>query len=202
MAAITKEKIRIVKNLYYKRGLSAQDVANKLGVSIDAVFYCMKKNGFRRRRTHESNAIKFEKAKPSFKLKKINNAKLQTLKTIGTMLYWGEGSKAGTMTVDFANSDKDMIILFLKFMREICGVDEKRLRVYSYFYANQNIKRNINFWSKITKINKKQFTKPYIRKDYDKNKIHKMPHGLIHIRYSDKKLLRLIKNWIEDYKNF
>jgi hypothetical protein len=103
--------------------------------------------------------------------------------------------------VDFANSDKDMIILFLKFLRNICGVDEKRLRVYSYFYANQNVNKNTNYWSKITKISKKQFTKPYIRKDYDENKTDKMPNGLIHIRYSDKKLLNLIKNWINKYKN-
>ena len=118
------------------------------------------------------------------------------------MLYWAEGSTAGDMTVDFANSDKDMIALFLKFLRKVCGIDEDRLRVYSYFYANQNISKNINFWSKVTKIDKKQFTKPYIREDYDKNKTQKMPYGLIHIRYSDKKLLNLIKNWINGYRNF
>ena len=28
----------------------------------------------------------------------------------------------------------------------------------------------------------------------------KMPYGLVHIRYSDKKLLLLIKKWIDDYK--
>jgi len=202
MAAISEENISKVKDLYYKEGLSVQDVANKLNVSIDAVFYCMRKNGWARRKSCESNSLKFEKAKPSFKPKKIGNEKLRTLKAIGTMLYWGEGSKAGTMTVDFANSDKDMIILFLKFLREICGVDETRLRVYPYFYANQKINQNIKFWCNITKISKKQFTKPFIREDYDENKIHKMPYGLIHIRYSDKKLLKLIKDWINEYKEF
>ena len=162
----------------------------------------MRKNGLARRKTHESNTIRFNRAEPSFKLKKINNQKLRILKIIGTMLYWGEGSKSDEMTVDFANSDKDMIVLFLKFLREVCGVDEKRLRAFPYFYANQNVSKNINFWSKVTKVSKKQFTKPYIKKDYDKNKIHKMPHGLIHIRYSDKKLLNLIKDWIGNYKKF
>jgi hypothetical protein len=162
----------------------------------------MRRNKLERRKKEESNSIRYERSKPSFKLKKINNEKLRTLKTIGVMLYWGEGYKSGKgAMVDFANSDKDMIILFLEFLRNICGVDEKRLRVYSYFYANQNVNENINYWSKITEISKSQFTKPYIRKDFDKSKINKMPHGLIHVRYSDKKLLNLIKSWIDKYKS-
>ena len=47
----------------------------------------------------------------------------------------------GKDMVDFANSDKDMIIMFMQFLRKVCGVDEKRLRVYSYFYSNQNIEK-------------------------------------------------------------
>jgi predicted DNA-binding protein YlxM (UPF0122 family) len=202
MATINKDKIKQVKKLYYKDKLSVQDVARELGVSIDAIFYCMRRNKLERRKKEESNSIRYERSKPSFKLKKINNEKLRTLKTIGVMLYWGEGYKSGKgAMVDFANSDKDMIILFLEFLRNICGVDEKRLRVYSYFYANQNVNENINYWSKITEISKSQFTKPYIRKDFDKSKINKMPHGLIHVRYSDKKLLNLIKSWIDKYKS-
>jgi predicted DNA-binding protein YlxM (UPF0122 family) len=201
MATIAKKRLKQVKKLYYEDKLSVQDVATQLGVSIDAVFYCMRKNNLPRRKGNESNLIKFERCELSFRLKKISSERLRTLKAIGTMLYWGEGYKAGTSMVDFANSDKDMIRLFLKFLRMICGVDEKRLRVYPYFYSNQDANKNINYWNKLTKIPKSQFTKPYIRKDFREDKKDKMPHGLIHIRYSDKKLLNLIKSWIEEYKN-
>jgi len=201
METSTKKILKQVKELYYRDKLSVQDVANKLGVSIGAVFYCMRKNRLPRRKANESNSIKFERCELSFRLKKINSEKLRTLKAVGTMLYWGEGYKAGTSMVDFANSDKDMIRLFLKFLRIVCGVDEKRLRVYSYFYSNQDKDKNILYWSKLTKIPKSQFTKPYIRKDFREDKKDKMSYGLIHIRYSDKKLLNLIKSWIEEYKN-
>jgi hypothetical protein len=200
MTTIKKNAIKQLKKLYYKNGLSAQKVAKKLGVSIDAVFYCMRKNKLKRRSKEESNSIRYEKSAPSFKLKKIKSEKLRTLKTIGIMLYWGEGYKAGNDMVDFANSDEDMIVLFVEFLRKICGINEKKLRVYSYFYSNHNISKNIKYWSKITKIPKKQFTKPYIRHDFRENKKNKMIHGLIHIRYGDKKLLNLIKNWINEYK--
>lgn len=201
MATINKDTIKQVKKLYYKDKLSVQGVARELGVSIDAVFYCMRRNKLKRRRKEESNSIRYEKSEPSFKLEKIDNEKLRRLKIAGVMLYWGEGCKSDkTKVVDFANSDESMIMLFLKFLRKVCGVDEKRLRAYPYLYSNQKAKKCIEFWNKITKINKKQFTKPYIRKDYDKSKINKMPHGLIHIRYADKKLLNLIKSWIKEYR--
>lgn len=200
MAAINDKTIKKVKQLYYTDKLSARAIAGKLGVSIDAVFYCMRKNGFIRRKPNESNYFRFERCKPSFNLRKLKTEKLRILKVVGVMLYWGEGYKASKSMVDFANSDKDMIQLFLKFLRRVCGIDEKKFRVYCYFYANQDIKKNIEFWSKITRIDKKQFTKPYIRHDFRKDKLDKMPYGLIHIRYSDKKLLNLIKEWIGEYK--
>jgi hypothetical protein len=201
MATVSENLVKKIGLLYYDKQLSVQDVANQLGVSIDAVFYCMRKNGLARRKKHESNSIRYERSKPSFKLRKISTEELRTLRAIGTMLYWGEGGKSDKANiVDFANSDKDMIIVFLKFLRKVCGIDENKLRVFSYFYSNQDKNKNINYWSKITKISKKKFTKPYIRKDFSNDKKDKMPHGLIHIRYGDKKLLRLIKSWIGEYK--
>ncbi len=118
------------------------------------------------------------------------------------MLYWGEGYKGNERLpaagVDFANSDYRMILLFLKFLRSVFVLDEKRFRIYVYCYSNQNTEEIIQFWSKITKVPKTQFTKPYIRTDF-KTTANKMPYGLIHVRYSDKKLLLEIKSMIESY---
>jgi len=201
MGIVSQNLLDKVRKLYYGDKLSVKAIADKLKVSPDAVTYFMRKNALKRRTMWESNAINYERSKPTFRLRRIKNKKLETLKIIGTMLYWGEGCKSEkNCMIDFANSDKDMIKLFLKFLRKVCGIDEKKLRVYSYFYSNQDIDKNIDFWSKLTGISKKQFTKPYIRDDFREDKIDRMPHGLVHIRYGDKKLLNLIKNWIEEYK--
>jgi len=203
MATISRKSLSKIEHLYYDEHLSAQEIALKLDVSMDAVYYFMRHNKIKRRDKNEANRLRFQKALPSFKLRNISNAYLEKLRIIGTMLYWGEGSKwDGEVIVDFANSDKDMILLFLKFLREVCGVDEKKLRVFPYFYANQDADENIRYWSGITKIKKEQFTKPYIKKDSRKEKINKMKHGLVHVRYADKKLLMLIRNWIEEYKKY
>lgn len=118
------------------------------------------------------------------------------------MLYWGEGYKgtpsSRSLGVDFANSDPAMIRIFMNFLRSVYILDEKRLRIFMYCYLDQNIQELMKFWSKITKIPLGQFSKPYVRKDF-KNGGRKMSYGLVHIRYSDKKLLIDIKNMIEYY---
>ena len=92
-----------------------------------------------------------------------------------------------------------MIKLFLKFLRNICGVDEKRLRVQLYCYSNQRIEDLKKYWYKETDIPISQFIKPYVRNDFLPEKIGKMKYGLVHIRYADKKLLIQIGKWIEQY---
>ena len=106
------------------------------------------------------------------------------------MLYYGEGAKTG-VTVDLANSDEQVVMLFLKFLRKICCVYEKKLRFYLYCFSDQNQKLLINFWSSRLKAEKAQFTKPYVRSAVNRGK-RSMPYGVIHVRYSDKKLLEKI----------
>jgi len=121
-------------------------------------------------------------------------------------LYWAEGGKEvcrngqwrGT-SVNFANSDPKMVKLFLRFLREICGVNEQRLRVHLYCYANQDIDYLKKYWQEITNISLTQFIKPYVRHDFLPEKKDKMKYGLVHIVYSDKKLFLQIMDWINEY---
>ena len=103
----------------------------------------------------------------SFSLKSKLSPEERKLKVIGIILYWGEGYKATkAIGVDFANSDSSMIFIFLKFLREVCGVNEDKLRIYLYCYSNQNIDKIRRYWSRLLKVPIKQFSKPYVRKDF------------------------------------
>lgn len=187
----------LVKELYYKKGLSTREVGLKLGFPGWRIIRFMKKNELPRRNQTENNNLAFLVSPSSFKVKNNLTNKEKQLKIAGLMLYWGEGAKTTDKTVDLANSDSLMIKLFLKMLREIYGIDEKKLRILLYCHKNQNVTRLINYWAKATKISPKQFTKPYIRQDFLEEKKNKMPYGLIHIRYNDKKLFSLIKKDIE-----
>lgn len=181
--------------------MSMQAIASRLGISIDAVCYFMRKHSLKRRTTSESGTIKFERKPLSYRINNKLSTSGKKLKLAGIMLYWAEDYKtAKSNGIDFANSDINMVITFVNFLRKTCGIDEKRLRVLLYCYSNQNSKRLIDFWSNLIKIPKSQFTKPYVRNDFRPGKESKMKYGMVHIRYSDKKLLTLLMEWIDEFK--
>ncbi|MEK7463955.1 MAG: hypothetical protein AAB610_02425 [Patescibacteria group bacterium] len=202
MAKIPQSKLEKVKNLYYVKKYSMKVVGEKLGVSLDCVAYFMRKNNLKRRTLKEEQKLRFENKIPSFGIRQKSKT-TEDLKAIGAMLYWGEGYKGSVENpahqVDFTNSDADMIELFLKFLREIFVLDESRFRVLLYCYGDQDVPKLIDFWSKLTKIPKKLFSKPYVRSDF-KVGSRKMKYGVVHIRYHDKKLLLEIKKLINSYK--
>jgi len=195
--------LNLVKQLYYRKKLSTIEIAKRLKVTPWIVQKFMVRNRLPRRTFSEANAEKFKKQSITFSLKRNLSLKDRKLKIAGVMLYWSEGGKSNPenriWTVDFANSNPQMVQLFLKFLREICGVDKNRLRVLLYCYADQSVETLKKYWSKITKIPIKQFTKPYVRKDFLPEKSGKMKFGLVHIRYNDKKLLLQIEDWIREY---
>ncbi len=164
------------------------EVAKKIGISIDSVVYLMRKNNLKRRSFTESNKIVFQNKPLSFRVRNNKSQKSRELEIAGLMLYWAEGYKSvKSVSVDFANSDPRMILLFLSFLRSTYHLDKSRFRILLYCYSNQNIDSLINFWSELTNVPKKQFTKPYVRNDFRENG-RVMKYGMIHVRYNDKKL--------------
>jgi len=198
MATISIEKLEEVKD-YYEDGFSVREISEKIKSPFNATFYFFRKHKIVRRSAQESNAASFAKKPLSFKIKNDLTPEEERLKIAALMLYWGEGSKRGH-TVDLANSDVSMLLIFLKFLRQVCGVDEGRLRVYTYCYGNQDVDGILDYWSKITKISKSQFSQPHVRMDYAMKAGRQMQYGMIHIRYNDKKLMNYILEEIEKYK--
>ncbi|OHA83369.1 MAG: hypothetical protein A2937_03520 [Candidatus Yonathbacteria bacterium RIFCSPLOWO2_01_FULL_47_33b] len=201
MVTTDDKKLNLVKQLYSQEQYSMREVGEKLDMSLDAVVYFMRKHNLKRRTLKEESVLRFRNKPLSYCLQENLTTEQEKLKMVGVALYWGEGYKTEKSSgIDLANSDVSMVLVFLCFLREICGIDEKRLRVLLYCYSNQDSKKLMNFWSKVTKIPMKQFTKPYVRKDFNPAMLDKMPYGMIHIRYSDKKLLAVVKKWIGDIK--
>lgn len=200
MSQINDNDISHIKKLYIEEQMSMREIAAKLGLGIDAVVYFMRKHKIPRRSFKESNALLFQNKKLSFTEKCNLSSIEEKLKIAGLTLYWGEGYKTSkSKGIDFANSDPDMIAIFVKFLRKIYKVDEKRFKILLYCYSDQNIGSLKKFWSKLTGISQKQFTKPYIRKDFKKDG-RKMKYGMVHIRYADKKLFLSIMKSVEEFK--
>jgi hypothetical protein len=139
----------------------------------------------------------------------IGQLNKRELLLLGVALYWGEGYKRPIIKngvarsyhpVSLSNSDPQLIEIFLKFLREVCEVDEGRLRAGLRIYEHQNPEQLLLFWSKLTKIPKERFEKFYYgvsKSSQSKRPFNILPYGTIQIRVNDTALYHKIMGWIE-----
>jgi hypothetical protein len=123
----------------------------------------------------------------------------ELLKTIGSVLWWAEGTKARRdkryantwmYHVDFTNTDPEMINLFLEYLRDIVGIDEGRLKLQLQIHTDDNLEELERFWSRRTRIPRTRFYRTIVRPAG--NKAGKT-RGTCKIRYCDKKTyLRMV----------
>lgn len=183
---VSPERLR---RLYWDKKRSVPEIARGLKANPQALYELMRQKGIPRRSLTDSNYL-VNKNKPQFHLREKLTPELERLRIAGLMLYWAEGAKQGS-TVDLANTDPQVILIFLRFLREVCGVAESRLRVFLFIYEGQNAGTIRYYWSKLTRIPRRQFLKPYIsrlRSDRVRQKV--LPYGVAHIRYNDKRLFQ------------
>lgn len=118
----------------------------------------------------------------------------------GLMLYWAEGSK-NVGSVQFSNSDPEMIRLMMKWFRKFCNVPEKKFRI-GLFVHSLHIKENyLDFWSKITSLPINQFNRPYIKPTIFSKRKNKLYEGTCVIKIHNRNLHSRILGWIEGAKS-
>jgi len=142
------------------------------------------------------------KSKEEFKnkiSKEIGDITERELMLIGVALYWAEGSKKEKWTINFSNSDPQIIRLMMLFFRRICKVKEDKFRAWIQIHPNISEGKAKNFWSKVTRIPPIQFNKTQInvsRSSKLRRNRDALPFGTVHVRISDVNLLNRIKGWI------
>jgi hypothetical protein len=109
-------------------------------------------------------------------------------KIICAMIYWCEGRKKAD-GMAFTNSDPKLVKTFLKLLRGSFVLDEKRFHPCIHLHSYHLPKTQLDFWSKVTDINKQQFIKPY-RKANSGKRIREGYQGCIDVRYSSSDLAR------------
>lgn len=141
--------------------------------------------------------------------KEIRPLTLQELKLIGIALYWAEGYKRPVIykgrertyhPVALTNSDPRLIVLFLKFLREICGVLDKQIKADIRIYEHLNEKALLKFWQNVTKLPEANFGKVYYgisKSSLGKRPFNRLPYGTILIRVNNTPLFHKIMGWID-----
>lgn len=189
----------LLYNLYCNERLSMVQVADKLRIKPSKVEYWLKKYNIPRRSRSESAYIKQNPNGDPFKIKKKLNSRDKELLVIGLMLYWTEGSKTNKSLLQLANLDHRMLQLFLKFLREICRIDEARLRLYVRLYKTFNKKIAKIYWSRLLNIPEKQVSiYPHTDKRSKANK-QWSKYGIATLQFSNTKLKKWLDGKIESY---
>ena len=113
---------------------------------------------------------------------------------VGLSLYAAEGDKSQER-VKFANSDPNLIMLMMKWFREICNISEDRFRIALHTHdllCNEDV---ISYWVDITKVPKTQFHKLYVKKSSLRQRRNILYNGTCSIVINSKDLFRKIHFW-------
>lgn len=91
----------------------------------------------------------------------LNKLSKRDIFCIGLGLYWGEGYKRGSQEFGFTNSDPNMTLFYLVWLKKIFNVDKDRLilRVSINESHADRIDTVVSYWLKLTGVQKSQFTK-------------------------------------------
>lgn len=124
--------------------------------------------------------------------KLVSNTELKDkklLKLFAAMIFWCEGTKRPLSSLCLANSDPFLIQTFLYCLRKGFNIDEKKMRALLHLHDYHDEKKQLIFWSEITKIPLNQFNRSYQKKNTKIRKRENYP-GCISVRYNDARLAR------------
>lgn len=100
------------------------------------------------------------------------------------MLYLGEGFK-GRSCIGLGNSNPDIMRLFVKLVRDIHVVDEKKFRCFLHLRMDQKEVKEKSFWSREVGIPLSGFRKTQFDKRTAGKKTWKNYHGVCIVYYYD-----------------
>lgn len=221
--AKSKEKNQALRLRH--KGESIKDIAKKLKIAKSTIsLWCrdiklspeqirklhekMIRGGYRGRmkgaRMQYENRLKREEESREKGIKMIGDLSLRDLFVAGTALYWGEGDKKKRV-FKITNSDPDLIKFILFWLEKTWGINAQRLSACVFINkVHKERKEEVeNYWSKITGIPKRQFTKTILiksknKKNYSNFKKH---YGTVSIKIKNPvELYNLVMGLIEGLK--
>jgi len=125
----------------------------------------------------------------------------------GTSLYWAEGYKKGWekskwKSIDFANSDPEMIKIMLLFFNKYLKIEKKDIKIQIMGYERDDIEKYKSFWHNLTSVPKENFFRPHLTlsKSSKKKVTTKLKYGTIHLRINNVNAFFRLSGWIDALK--
>ncbi len=114
---------------------------------------------------------------------------IATKEALLAMLYLGEGFKRKS-TLGFGNSNVNILVAFIKLLREVYKVEEKRITCYLHLRYDQDSEKEKKYWSRRLGIGEDRFRKTQFDKRTIGSKTWDRYHGVCSIYCHDARLER------------
>lgn len=115
-------------------------------------------------------------------VKDLNVLKYNPLFIAGLMLYWGEGDKATKSQVRLANTDPEMIKIFVYFLKNVCNIPTEKIGISILTYPDIDDVSNRKYWSEISGIAPEKFLKSILI--HGRHKTRRLGHGVCSVYVS------------------
>ena len=136
--------------------MSVLSISKAKSCSINKVIYWLDKFEIPRRNRQEASYIQHNPKGDPFRIKPLIRAGDKALYYMALGIYWGEGNKANKHALRVGNTDPNMILVFTKFLREICNVEETKIRFGLQLFNDVDEEEAVNYWMNKLKINRDQ----------------------------------------------
>jgi hypothetical protein len=181
----------------YKKGNSAAEIGNELGISWRKVIYLMEKHNIRRRSRSEATYRKLNPEGNPFKIKRNLSKEEEQLKTIALGLYLGEGTKSNSISVRLSNSDPNLINIFLKFLKNICGVKTQKIKLWLTLHSDISATEAKLYWSQCLNIPLSRFSESVIVNHRGNGFFRKSSlYGTATVCVHNMKLRKILQEWV------
>lgn len=179
--------------MYEDRGLSMKQISTELNLSVSTVNYWMNKHNISKRSRKEAGYLLYNPDGDPFTIRKVNTKELAELYGLGMGLYWGEGTKADKNSVRLGNSDAHLMNKFIEFLEIIYQIDRKRLKFSIQVFTDIDVQEAEEYWQKVLRIPKEQFTKTTVSKSVSKGSYRKRSrYGVVTLYFANTKLRNLL----------
>jgi len=128
------------------------------------------------------------------------------LHVAGCMLYWAEGSKSRN-SVQFVNSDPEMVRYFVTFLRAHFAVPDEKLRLDCNLFAD-HIERQLSieqFWLDTLGLPRSCLRKSTVNvysKHSKKKRQNRLPYGTVRVCVHSTRVVQSIYGSIQEYGRF
>ena len=188
----------VILKLYKDNLMSVQTIADYLNIKRASLDKAFTYYGIPLRSKQDQSYLQHGK---NFKIKTNMSLQDMHLYGLGIGLYWGEGNKTDPYSVRLGNTDASLIVLFVKFLKEICRIHDDDIRFGLQLFNDADQQKSLAYWMTMLNCTSDSFHKtisaipPQGKGTYTRRNMH----GVLQVYVSNKKFKEWMMSEVNKY---